>query len=176
MIIDGKEVMNPDYRMWRDMIKRVYSKKNPARAYENVTVCSEWLLFSNFKNWFDKNQIENGVLDKDLIYRGNRVYSPDTCLIVSQAVNLFILSNKPRRNGSLLGVYWYPERGKWQGQVSNPFTGKSEYLGYFTDEMQGHLTWKSRKHEFACALAEIQSDSRVADALRNRYLGDLTDE
>jgi hypothetical protein len=175
-LVNGKEVMSPAYRAWRDMVKRAYSKKHKDKGYNDVSVCDEWLLFSNFKKWFDENWFEKGQLDKDLVERGNRIYSPDKCLIISSMVNLFILSNKPKRNGSLIGVYWFAPRGKWQGQISNPFTKKSEYLGYFTDEMEGHLAWKKRKHEFACMIADQQEDKRVADALRIRYLGDLTNE
>jgi len=38
--------------------------------------------------------------------------------------------------------------------------------------LDAHLAWKQQKHEYACLLADLQEDSRVADALRQRYAPD----
>jgi hypothetical protein len=175
-VINGIEVMEPAYRMWKDMIKRVYSPKHRGGCYDDASVCDEWLIFSNFKKWHADNSAYGDVLDKDLLVRGNKTYAPDKCLIVTQQVNCFILNNKARRNGSLIGVYWFKRDSRWQAQVSNPFTRKPEYLGYYDDELQGHLAWKRRKHELACQLAKSQRDERVSSALMVRYLGDFTNE
>ena len=158
------------------MIKRAYSPKHLAECYKAVTVCDEWMTFSNFKKWHDENSAFGDVLDKDLLVRGNKIYSPSKCLIVNRQVNCFILNNKASRNGSMIGVYWFKRYSKWQAQVSNPFTKKSEYLGYYDNEYEGHMAWKRRKHELACQLAEIQLDTRVANLLGVRYLGDFTNE
>lgn len=65
----------------------IYLPKNKP-TYEGCTVCDEWLYFSNFKKWFDENYIEGFQLDKDIIIRGNKVYSPQTCCFVPKEINI----------------------------------------------------------------------------------------
>ena len=43
--------------------------------------------FSGFGKWFDDNNIDGYHLDKDIKVKGNKVYSPDTCLFVSHKDN-----------------------------------------------------------------------------------------
>lgn len=78
LLPNGKYSFCPYYQRWRGMIRRCYSKaqlgKNP--NYEGCTVCDEWLTFSNFKSWMEKQDWEGKELDKDLLVRGNKVYSP----------------------------------------------------------------------------------------------------
>lgn len=65
----------PYYVKWKSMLKRAYCqkfhKKEP--TYTNCKVCEEWLLFSNFKAWVDKQSNrdwEDKHLDKDFIVVG----------------------------------------------------------------------------------------------------------
>ena len=77
------------YLVWKSMLARCYSdytrKANP--AYVGCSVCEEWLVLSVFKKWFDENYIPGTQLDKDIIVRDNKVYSPDTCCFVPQEIN-----------------------------------------------------------------------------------------
>jgi len=77
------------YQTWSDMLRRCYNavlhKKFP--TYKDCTVCTSWLNFQNFASWFDLNYIEGCELDKDLRVAGNKVYSPSTCMFVTQAEN-----------------------------------------------------------------------------------------
>lgn len=87
--------------VWRDMIQRCYDSNfisiNP--TYLGCSVCDEWLYLSNFKEWFDKNYIEGYQLDKDILVKGNKVYSPETCCFVPREINyLFIKNTKIRTN------------------------------------------------------------------------------
>ena len=91
------------YETWKGMFRRCYSnkyhKKEP--SYINCEVCKEWWLFSNFKKWYEENyyQIDDCVmsLDKDILHKGNKIYSPYTCVFVNQIINnLFTKSNKIR--------------------------------------------------------------------------------
>jgi hypothetical protein len=92
------------------MIFRVYSeKKLKSRPnYIGSSVCEEWHNFQNFAKWYDENYYEvKGCqmhLDKDILIKNNRVYSPDTCLIVPQAINSLITTNKASRGDYPMGV------------------------------------------------------------------------
>ena len=79
----------PYYSRWRSMLARCYSKKRQETsvAYKGCTVCKEWFVFSNFRCWMMAQDWEGRELDKDIKFDGNKVYSPETCLFVSQKEN-----------------------------------------------------------------------------------------
>ena len=159
------------YRAWSDMLMRCYSKKYQERypTYKNCTASYEWHTFSNFKNWMEKQDWEGKQLDKDILFEGNKTYSADTCVFVTKIVNMFAIDRGAACGEWLIGAYWNKEKGKFQSQCKNPFTGKNEYLGRFTCEVEAHQAWLKRKLELAHELAAIQSDQRVATALIDRY-------
>lgn len=159
------------YRAWVAMLARCYSTKYRERhpTYIGCTVSKEWLTFSNFKNWMQKQDWEGKQLDKDLLIRGNKVYSADTCVFVSRVVNTFTTDSGAVRGEWLIGVDWNKAAGKFRAQCGNPFTKKNEGLGYFTSEQEAHEAWLKRKLELARELAAIQKDERVAKVLVDRY-------
>ena len=71
---------------------------------------------------------------------------------------------------TLDGVYLNKTIGKFVASVCNSFTGKQEHLGTFTCPNEAHTAWKVRKHELALMLAELQTDERVKEVLKTRYL------
>ena len=153
------------------MLKRCYSAKEQERypTYKGCSVSGDWHTFSNFKSWMEKQQWEGMQLDKDLLVVGNKVYSPETCVFVTQMVNSFTNDRGAARGNLLIGVSWYKPTEKFRAECSNPFTKKREHLGYFTCEQQAHEAWMNRKLELAHELAAIQTDPRVAKALIIRY-------
>lgn len=161
----------PHYRVWRNMLGRCYSTKTQERqpTYAGCTVSADWLTFSTFKAWMEKQDWEGEHLDKDLLFQGNKVYSASTCVFVTKIVNMFTTDRGAARGEWLIGAYWNKEKGKFQSQCKNPFTGKNEYLGLFTCEVEAHKAWRKRKLELAHLLAAEQTDPRVAKALIDRY-------
>ena len=161
----------PYYRAWRGMLMRCYSAKLQERypTYAECTVSDDWLTFSNFKAWMEKQDFEGNHLDKDLLFEGNKVYSDETCVFVTPLVNTFTLDSGAIRGEWLIGVDWNKAAGKFRARCNNPFTGEKEYLGLFTCEQQAHEAWRKRKLELAHLLAAEQSDHRVAKALVDRY-------
>ena len=118
----------------------------------------------------EKQDWEGKQLDKDILSKGNIIYSPDTCVFVTQNLNKFLTdSGASRKNGQMIGAKWHSRDLIYEASCNNPFSGKREYLGRFEDELSAHIAWKNRKHELACMWAELQEDSRVADALISRY-------
>lgn len=161
----------PYYRTWTHMLERCYSTRYQERnpTYAGCSVSKEWLRFSNFKRWMERQDFEGMQLDKDLLPEDNKVYSPETCVFVTRAVNLFTTDCGAARGGWLIGVCWNKRDGKFQSQCRNPFTKKREHLGYFTCEEEAHQAWIKRKLELARLLAAEQTDTRVAKALIERY-------
>lgn len=95
-----------DYKCWGTMIARCYciSKKNDYPAYVGITtMCEEWLNFQNFAKWYEENHYdvpsnERMHIDKDILFSGNKVYSPDTCIFVPQRINM-LFTNKSNKKG-----------------------------------------------------------------------------
>ena len=88
------------------MLARCYSAKfqEHCPTYTGCTVAEDWLKFSNFKDWMEKQQWEGKQLDKDILFEGNKVYGPDTCVFVSPMVNTFTIDSGAARGKWLIGV------------------------------------------------------------------------
>ena len=116
-----------------------------------------------------KQAWEDNQLDKDLLFEGNKVYSTETCVFVTQTVNSFTTDRVNDRGEWPIGVYWNKGANKFKSQCRNPLTKKNEHLGLFTCEQEAHEAWIKRKLELAKELAAIQTDPRVSEALISRY-------
>jgi len=171
-VVDGVIVRCKIYEAWRSMLTRCYSAKwvNKYPTYSGCSVSDDWLIFSNFKRWMESQDWKGKQLDKDILSRGNKLYSPDYCCFVSSITNTFMTDSGAVRGEWPIGVSYNRARNKFISECSNPFTKKKEYLGGFENEISAHEAWRNRKHQLALQLADTQSDARVADALRVRYL------
>ena len=159
------------YQAWKHMIERCYSAKLQEQypTYRGCTVSNDWLVFSKFKAWMEKQDWEGKDLDKDILIEGNKVYSADTCVFVTRMVNTFTIDRGAARGDWSIGVHWHKAAGKFRSMCSNPFTRKQESLGLFKTEQEAHNAWAKRKLELAHELAAIQTDPRVAKALIDCY-------
>ena len=115
--INGKR--ETSYKIWQGMIYRCYNEetqhKNP--TYKGCSVCDEWHNYSNFKKWFNENyyNVENEkvALDKDWIKKGNKVYSPDTCVFAPMTINNLLTKSNKRRGELPIGVSFDIRRNKY---------------------------------------------------------------
>lgn len=153
-IYDGKEAITIDgkinkmYSKWSSMLGRCYSEAQLKRdpSYNGVTVCEEWLTFSNFETWVKLHpDWETKEIDKDI--KGVSLYSPESCLMITPELNKF-LSMKKQKTGNLIGVGYEKDRRKWKASISSPVTGKKITLGRFDTELDAHLCWLSAKREY----------------------------
>lgn len=169
--ISGKRKTCPFYRKWKDMLGRCYSEKvikaNP--TYAGCTVTSEWLGFSNFKAWMEKQDWEGNQLDKDLLVSGNKVYGPDTCVFVSGDVNKFMTESLKIRGDLPIGVSWHKGNSKYHAQCNNLSRGSGKSLGYYDTAEIAHAVYLERKKTLAIELALLQNNPVVSEALLRRY-------
>jgi hypothetical protein len=151
------------------MMERCYSDKKQAvcPTYVGCSVDEPWLNFRNFSDWVTTQDWEDRQLDKDLLIKGNKVYSETTCVFIPERVNYFLTTNRARRGDLPIGVY--RSRGRFQAMCRNPITRKKQFLGRLDTPEAAHLAWKAAKHKLACQLAELETDSRIIHALRTRY-------
>lgn len=138
-------------------------------TYIGCEISEEWKIFSNFKAWMETQDWVGADLDKDILFPDNKLYSKDTCVFVTQNLNKFLTDSGATRGEYMIGVYWNKKAEKFHAKCRDG-SDKRVNLGFFNTELEAHLAWKDCKHKLACKLAEDQSDSRVAEALRKRFV------
>ncbi len=102
------KVNTQEYNLWDSMLERCYCEKRRyrARSYFDCEVCEEWHNFQCFTEWFHDNYYECDYrlhVDKDILVPGNRIYSPDNCLLIPQKLNVLFI-NKPNNRGLPNGI------------------------------------------------------------------------
>lgn len=172
--INGKWVMVwrcPYHAVWTGMIGRVHDPKYVSKypTYKHCSIHEDWAYFMTFRAWMMSQDWEGKHLDKDILSRGNNIYSPETCRFVDGKLNMFLTDRKNFRGEWPIGVYWNKSRRKFISQCQNPFTGKNEFLGAFICPNEAHEAWRKYKHYLACKWADIQKDPDIAEALRKRF-------
>lgn len=173
-VLSRAEWVCPFYQVWKDMLKRVYDTKSHTRnpTYIGCSVCEAWHLFSEFREWMETQDWEGKRLDKDLLVPGNKLYSPETCCFLTPRLNVFLCDRSRDRGRLPVGVCKSHKEGRYYSQCSDPFGKRRGYLGVFDTPEEAHEAWRKRKHELACQYADMQTDPRVAEALRRRYASD----
>ena len=108
----------PFYERWRAMLRRCYSslchKRQP--TYIGCSVCPEWRYFSKFRLWMENQKWEGLELDKDLLVKGNQVYSPDTCCFIPKGINCIFCSGRKKKN-NLPGGVRLISNGKYKVEI-----------------------------------------------------------
>ena len=135
--LDGYEKTQM-YRIWDCMLSRCYENGDGAATYKDCYVCEEWLRISNFKKWYDENHVEGYHLDKDLLVKGNKIYSPQTCCFLPKEINA-IFKKYRKNNGIPTGVHF--RRGKYTAR----FNGKT--LRTSSDVNECFLAYKTEKEK-----------------------------
>ena len=165
-------VETKEYMLWKDMLKRCYNdsfkKKNP--TYEGCEVSDNFKSYEYFYEWCHKQigfDNEGWQLDKDLLIKGNKVYSEDSCVFLHKDVNLLLTKRTASRGEHLIGVYWCKKGKAFKAQVSKN-KGKQEHLGYFKTELEAFKAYKQAKEPFVKEQAnkwKSQIDERAYNAL-----------
>ena len=138
-----------EYKVWHQMLERCYDPKFQERhsTYKECKVENSWLNFQNMAEWINENYYEvpgeKMCLDKDVLYKGNKVYSRETCIFVPQRINnLFVKSNKSRGKNPI-GVYPVPS-GNYRAFCSNGY-GEQIRLGTYPTKEQAFQAYKEYK-------------------------------
>ena len=141
------------YKCWYSLLDRCFADdKDCTKWYEDCIVWKEWLNFQNFAKWYEENKYDfNGKvleLDKDLKCKGNKIYSPNTCLLVPHEINSLIVSCRKNRGNLPVGVTY--RFNKYHAQINKD--GKKIHLGSF-DTLED--AFNVYKHEKECYIKSV---------------------
>lgn len=170
----------PEYRSWYSMMNRCYSKKYQEKqpSYKDCIVCDDWHNFQNFAKWYDDNYYEamgdKMCLDKDILVKGNKIYSPDTCIFVAQNINKLFTKRENDRGNLPIGVYSL--KGKYKAQITDG-KGKRICLGVFNNPEEAFNAYKYHKEKVIKQLAEEYKNripKKLYDAMTS-YEVEITD-
>ena len=176
---DGKR--SKIYDIWHSILDRCYDEKtiNKFPTYSNCIVCDEWLNYQNFAKWYDDNyyQIDNEKMcvDKDILIKGNKVYSPKTCCIVPNSINILLTKVDKSRGEYPVGVSFHKATNKFIAKYKTE--GKSKYIGLFSTPEDAFIAYKKAKESEIKRLANKYRDyirPDVYNALIN-YEVEITD-
>jgi hypothetical protein len=143
--------MTPYYKRWVGMLKRCYSEEYQQKypTYKGCAVVEEWHNFQNFAKWFEdnwKDYMDSWDLDKDILVKGNKVYSPKTCCFVPSIINSLILKTKKARGEYPIGVH----------KSGNKFvaTMAKKKIGSFDTPEEAFQAYKTAKEQYIKEMAE----------------------
>lgn len=151
------------YDLWYAMLERC----KMLSAYENCSVCEEWLSFENFRKWHKENYIDGYALDKDLFSDGRKIYSPQTCCYIPISLNSLLAISKKRKNGLPLGVY--KSGKKFRSLLSH--NRERIHIGSFPTKEEAFTAYKAKKEELLKQEARnLYLKGRISERIYNRLM------
>ena len=166
------DVITKEYELWSSMLERCYSDTLKKRypTYIGCEVSENFKYYEYFYEWCQK-QIGFGNqgwhLDKDLLIKGNKIYSEDTCVFIPSEINSLLIKCTASRGEHLIGVCYHKRDKVFMATVCKN-KRKQEHLGYFKTELEAFNAYKKAKESFVKEQAnkwKSQIDERAYNAL-----------
>lgn len=157
------------YDVWVNMLSRCYDDYTQSQqpAYIGCSVDERWHSLEVFAHWYLNHPFrgEGFHLDKDLLVKGNRVYSEEVCTLIPPEVNAALSIKPSPKSGLPIGVNKIDN-----GYVARLCTGETrEYLGYYKTPEEAHEVYVKAKEDYIRRLAEKwkgQIEGKAYQALR----------
>ena len=182
--IDG--VATKEYNLWYTMLQRCFDEHSEGvlETYKDCTVSENFKSYEYFYDWcnnqvgfniFDEND-KPFEIDKDLLIKGNKLYSENTCVFLPREINVALTKSNKTRGDYPIGVHWSSTKKVFIAQI-NKGGGSQKHLGQFDTELEAFNAYKQAKESYLKELAnkwKDKVDTRAYDALMN-YLVEITD-
>jgi len=161
------------YKHWQSMLQRCYDEafiqKHP--TYKGCTVVDLWHNFQNFAAWFENkvNSIEgydDFQIDKDLLEKGNKVYSPEKCCVLPREINLLIVNSSAARGNLPLGVIWHKKKQEYRAQMTMTLDGnrRNVHIKTSDDPLECFAAYKNYKENHIKFMAEKYKNCLTEEA------------
>lgn len=171
------------YIVWQHILERTNNINNIWEiipTYTNCNICDEWLCYANFEKWYDENYYECPIggkmcVDKDILIKGNKTYSPQTCCIVPAQINTLFCKTNSNRGDCCIGVY--KNGNKFTASFSRNDERYNVHIGDFDTEIEAFLNYKKAKEQYIKEQADKFKKwipNNVYEALYN-YKVEITD-
>ena len=140
-----------EYKIWRHMLQRCYDPKFHERnpSYKGCTVEDYLLNFQHIAEWIENNYYEvpgeKMCLDKDILCKGNKIYSRETCIFVPQRINNLFTKSDKSRGKDPIGVDQLPS-GNYRVYCNNRY-GKRVSLGTYKTKEEAFQVYKNYKEK-----------------------------
>ena len=161
----------PYYDRWTGVVERCHSEKFKLRCptYEDSAISDDWLKASLFKDWMETKDWSNKVLDKDILFPGNKLYSAETCVFVPKEINVAFSTNIKNLNRVLpTGVIYLEKEDKYLAQITT--YGKLKKILRSRNLEEVILAYKSARESYIKELAvkhKNNIEQRVFEILMN---------
>lgn len=177
-----------EYSIWCVMMHRCFDEdfKIKYPAYKDVTCCKEWLCYENFFEWIIKQdnydrwlQGKRWDIDKDILIKHNKIYSPDTCVLVPNYINTLFIRQETTRGNLPIGVRLHIINNNYVAQCRILGKSRQQHLGSYSSPEEAFQSYKNHKEKLikqtakeAYAIGEITK--RCYEAMM-KYEVEITD-
>lgn len=140
------------YKKWQAVLQRCYDKNHQEKytTYKECVVTEIWHNFQTFAKWYENNYIEGYDLDKDILFKGNKIYSPETCCFVPHNINKLFTKRQNKRGECYIGV----KKNFNKFETSLTKNSKSFYIGLFNTQEEAFQAYKKAKESYIKEVAE----------------------
>ena len=182
---DGKLCATQEYIKWKHMLIRCFDNgyKEKYSTYKDVTCYDRWLCYADFledlevlKNEYNWSEDEKLNLDKDIIHKGNKIYSLENCVLVPGYINGLFTKCDARRGDYPIGVRYYKQVKKYQALCR--INGKQKGIGLYNTPEEAFNAYKIAKENEIKRVANdcvlkgyITKDSRLYNAMISYQIG-----
>lgn len=184
---DTSQIIHEKYyqkaqKVWHSMIQRCYDNKvhDVESTYANCEICEEWKTFTNFYKWFVEHYYElpneSVQLDKDILIKNNRIYSPEYCCFVPHTINSLLTKSNKMRGDLPIGVCWVNRDQVYRAQCSDGHKN-TIHLGDYDNPTVAFKAYKKCKENVIKKIADEYKnviEPKVYHALYN-YKVEITD-
>ena len=158
------------YKVWFKMLRRCYGYDSFHKEhYSECSVSEDFKSLPKFKAWCESQRgyDEYGwELDKDILVKGNKLYSPETCCFVPKEINNSFKTYSKRKVDLPQGVYLAKNGRSFYSKCS--VGGKHLSSHWVSTVEEAELLYVKLKQKTVKILADkykLQLDTRVYNSL-----------
>lgn len=158
----------PFYSRWKGMLRRCFGERDD-HHYEGCQIAEEWLRFSTFKIWMERQPWLGNHLDKDILSPDTKIYCPETSVFVPSFLNNLAI-DRPSQRGDLPTGVSRTMRGKPFMARVHWLDGSRTSIGSFECPQEAHRAWAIAK---ASVIRQAVDQYRTTDRFDERVCAAL---